>query len=353
MTNAHLSVTTSTTDRQIAVPAPGQRFAPDVEARLAEIDQAAARHVGANRPANTTKAYGGDWTTWLRYCAETGLPPAAVTAGTLVLFVEWAWTQPGWKSGTFKAPSSIDRHLAGIVVTARQQCRLTLDRHVGAEARALLKAKVKAMEKAGEQRGRGPAPALLVSDMERIVPTIPDTVAGIRDLAIMTTHFACAAREHELAAQFDRHVTEDEHGRGLVSDLRVSKTFPRVVQIPYGSRAHLCAVRALRRWREVSRPGPDDPLFRHVHSGGETVLDEGLSAEGIGDVLTRLGERAGLEKRLTGHSPRRGLVTESARAGNDERQAEKQGGWVPGSRVMRTYREDDDGFKENALHGVL
>ncbi|MGW1765008.1 hypothetical protein ACWCQL_13155 [Streptomyces sp. NPDC002073] len=24
-----------------------------------------------------------------------------------------------------------------------------------------------------------------------------------------------------------------------------------------------------------------------------------------------------------------------------------------GSRVMRKYREDDDGFKENALHGVL
>lgn len=244
---------------------------------------------------------------WLRYCTETALPPAAVTTGTLVLFVEWACLQPGWKAGTFKAPTSIDRHLAGIVVTARQEYRLTLDRRVGAEARALLKAKKKAMDKAGEQHGRGPAPALLVSDMERILPTIPDTIAGIRDLAIMTTHFACAAREHELAAQYDRHVTEDEHGRGLVSDLRVSKTYPRVVQILYGSRAHLCPVRAVSRWREVSRPAPDDPLFRQLHSGGETILDNGLSPEGIGDVLTRLGERAGLEKRLTGHSPAGGL----------------------------------------------
>ncbi|MFJ3722721.1 hypothetical protein ACIPYQ_09115 [Streptomyces sp. NPDC090045] len=41
----------------------------------------------------------------------------------------------GWKTGTFKAPTSIDRHLAGIVVTARQKYRLTLDRRVGAEAR--------------------------------------------------------------------------------------------------------------------------------------------------------------------------------------------------------------------------
>ncbi|MEU2718237.1 hypothetical protein [Streptomyces sp. NPDC007205] len=33
--------------------------------------------------------------------------------------------------------------------------------------------------------------------------------------------------------------------------------------------------------------------------------------------------------------------------------ADKQSGWVPGSKVMRRYREADDGFKENALHGVL
>ncbi|MFD5880119.1 site-specific integrase [Streptomyces yangpuensis] len=170
------------------------------------------------------------------------------------------------------------------------------------------------------------------------------------DLDLLSVpHFARATRKHELAAQRDRHITEDEHGRGLVSDLRVSKPYPRVVQIPYGSSAHLCPVRAVRRWHEVSRPGPDDPMFRHVHTNGTTVLDEGLSPEGIGDVLTRPGKRASLTKRLTGHSPRRGLVTEAARAGNDER----QGRWVPASQVMRGYGEDDDGFNENALHGVL
>lgn len=30
-----------------------------------------------------------------------------------------------------------------------------------------------------------------------------------------------------------------------------------------------------------------------------------------------------------------------------------EGGWAKGSKVMRCYREEDDGFKENALHGVL
>ena len=45
--------------------------------------------------------------------------------------------------------------------------------------------------------------------------------------------------------------------------------------------------------------------------------------------------------------------TESARAGNPDAVMEKQGGWAKGSKVMRRYREDDDGFRENALHGVL
>jgi integrase len=347
VTAAPAALTASTT---AAVPAP---FGPEVAARLAEIDAAAARHVEANRPANTTKAYAGDWKTWLRYCAETQLPPAAVTTGTLVLFTEWCWLQPGWKRGTFKAPSSIDRHLAGVVVTARRAYGLPLPRDVGADARALLDAKVTAMERNGEQRGRGPAPALLVRDMERIAPTLPNNDAGDRDLAMMTMHFAVAGREHELAALRDRHITEDDADRGLVVDIRISKTWPRVVQVPYGSRAHLCPVRAWRRWRTVSAPDPDDFAFRRIHSSGTGVMDDGLDPEAIGEALTRMGERAGLDKRLTGHSPRRGLVTESARAGHDDRQAEKQGGWAPGSKVMRKYREDDDGFTENALHGVL
>ncbi|MFF5985488.1 hypothetical protein ACFY78_42380 [Streptomyces olindensis] len=54
-----------------------------------------------------------------------------------------------------------------------------------------------------------------------------------------------------------------------------------------------------------------------------------------------------------GHSPRRGLVTEFSRAKNPDAVMETQGGWAPSSKVMRRYREEDEAFKENALHGVL
>ncbi|MGW3990416.1 hypothetical protein [Streptomyces sp. NPDC004830] len=60
--------------------------------------------------------------------------------GTLVLFVEWCWLQPGRWPGTLLASATIDRRLSGIVVTARHQHRLPLPEDVAEEARALLQA---------------------------------------------------------------------------------------------------------------------------------------------------------------------------------------------------------------------
>jgi hypothetical protein len=334
-----------------SAPAPG-RYDTATEARLDHLDRAATRHVEDNRPQRTRDAYAADWE---QYCTQTGLPLLAVRRGTLVLFVEWCWLQPGRKPGTLLAPSTIDRRLSGVVVTARRQHRLPLTEDVAEEARALLQAKVKNMEKTGERRGHGPAPALLVRHMEKVAATLPRNCSGMRDLALMTLHFAIAGREHELAWLRVRDVTEDPEGRGLIVDLRVSKVAPRKVEVPFGSRAHLCPVRAWRRWKQElgEDVDPDSFAFRRLHNRWHTVMAAGLSPEAIGDVLTRIGARAQLDIRPTGHSPRRGLVTESSRAGNPDAVAEKQGGWAKGSKVMRGYREEDDGFRENAPHGVL
>ena len=361
MTNADLSVTVSTTTRQADTAVRPARFDPTTEARLSQLDHQATAHVENNRPEKTRDGYAADWKVWLRFCAEEDLPPAAVRSGTLVAFVEWCWHQParppkpGREPGTLTAPSTIDRRLSGVVVTARRQYKLQLAEDIAEEARALLKAKVKAMEKTEETRGRGPAPALLVRHMEKIAATLPRNRFGIRDLSLMTLHFALAGREHELAHLRLRDITEDPEGRGLIVDVRVSKVAPRTVQVPFGSRAHLCPVRAWRRWKDElgQDADPDSYAFRAVHNRWKTILDSGLDPETVGDVLTRIAAHAQLDIRPTGHSPRRGLVTESSRAGNPDAVAERQGGWAPGSKVMRRYREEDDGFKENALHGVL
>ncbi|WP_407841844.1 integrase [Streptomyces sp. DSM 116496] len=310
------------------------------EMRLEQFDRdGTLHHAVAGRP--------------LRFCAEADLPPAAVRTGTLVAFVEWCWHQParppkpGSPPGKLTAPTTIDRRLSGIVVTARRRLKLQLQEDIAEEARALLKAKKKAMAKTKETRGRGPAPALLVRHMEKIAAALPENRSGIRDLSMMTMHFAIAGREHELAWLRVRDIVEDPEGRGLIVDVRVSKVSSRVVEVLYGSRAHICPVRAWRRWKEAAAldDAPDGFAFRRLHNRWGTVLQGGLDPETVGDVLTRIGARAELDIRPTGH--------ESARAGNADAVIERQGGWARGSKVMRGYREADDGFKENALHGVL
>ncbi|GGW64829.1 hypothetical protein GCM10010503_47580 [Streptomyces lucensis JCM 4490] len=110
------------------------------------------------RSERTRNGYAKDWAVWSAFCAETGLPLSAVTSSSLVRFVEWLWTQPGWTDGTRTAPSTIDRRLAGTVVTARTEHGVTVERNVARDARRRLRQLVEQMEDSAETRGRGPWP---------------------------------------------------------------------------------------------------------------------------------------------------------------------------------------------------
>ncbi|WP_351229998.1 hypothetical protein [Streptomyces sp. NPDC002133] len=165
-------------------------------------------------------------------------------------------------------------------------------------------------------------------------------------------HFAVAGRRHELAA--NRVHDYAETPGGIQADMRVSKIRPRVVPVPYGSRPSICPVRAWTAWKEAA--GLDDPdgyAWRRLHNRWHTLMEGGLQPESIGDVVTRAGERAGIEIRFTGHSPRRGLATSSRLKGHDQIVIAKQGGWAPHSKVLAGYLEVVDQWEDNALLGVL
>ncbi|MGI5353507.1 hypothetical protein ACQEU8_35820 [Streptomyces sp. CA-250714] len=72
-------------------------------AALEHIDGQAVRAVADGRPERTRRGYAQDWTSWSRFCAASGVPLLAVTSGTLVMFVEWLWEQPG-QAGTAQLP---------------------------------------------------------------------------------------------------------------------------------------------------------------------------------------------------------------------------------------------------------
>ncbi|MFJ6558167.1 integrase [Streptomyces luteogriseus] len=246
------------------------------------------RAVADSRLERTRKGYAQDWASWTKFCNESGVPLLAVSPGTLVMFVEWLWTQPGSKRGTCTAPSTIDRRLSGTVVSARDDHGVKPEDGVARLARNRLKQLVKEMEVNGETRGRGQAPPLLV---DYLGAACPDNLMGIRDRALVLMHFAVADREHELAANRVRDYADTPGG--IQADLRVSKTRPRIVPVPYGTRPSICPVRAWTAWREAAGLGdPDGYAWRRLHSRWHTLLDGGLQPESIGDVITRAGQRA-------------------------------------------------------------
>ncbi|WP_405933638.1 hypothetical protein [Streptomyces sp. NBC_00827] len=178
------------------------------------------------------------------------------------------------------------------------------------------------MEATGETRGRGQA-----APLARISTACPDNLRGIRDRALVLIHFAVAGHEHELA--FNRVRDCADATGGLVADRRVSKIRPRIIPVPYGFRPSICPVCAWTAWKEAAElTGPDGYAWRRLHSRWHTVMDGGLQPGSIGDVITRAGERAGIEIRFTGHSPRRELATSSRFQGHDQIVIAKQSGWA-------------------------
>lgn len=310
----------------------------DVEVRLIELDRAAAEYVREQRPENTKRAYAIDWRDWCAYTRELGIPETTATPGALVGFVRWLELK-GY------APTTMDRRLAGVAVELRQRGAVVNER-VTKSARDALKAYKRRLDEAGETRGRGRAAAVTVRDLRRICAALPDTLAGTRDRAMLLIGFTIAARRSELASLRVDDIAPDE--QGLVVTIRFGKTGGRTVVVPYGSHERTCPVRAWRAWLEASGI-TSGPAWRRIDRHGR-MFAGGMSAEAVGEAITRAGARVGLA--ITGHSLRAGLVTEARRAGHDVKTICNQTGHSPKSGTVYDYIRIVDQWADNAVAGI-
>ncbi|MET8571806.1 site-specific integrase [Streptomyces sp. NPDC004783] len=342
-------------DRPLPVPATTHRpllpadFDDDLRARLAALDAASDEHAADQRPDNTTRSYASDWKTWTAFCAQLGVPPTAATRGTLRAFVKCLWEQQK------RAYSTIDRKLAGVVVTLRRPpYNVLVDPDATRAARELLKDyRKKAAEAEEPERGRGKAPALRIDTLRLIVSKCDTDVFGLRDRAMLLLGFAIAARRAELAGLRLRNIRDDEHG--LLVHVAVSKTDPRTVPVPFGRNPETCPVRAWHAWRTAAGiTDPDRHAFRRIHHTG-AVQSQGLTPQRAGDIITAAGLRAGVEELFTGHSVRSGLATEARRAGKDRKAIAAITGHKDGSKVLDGYMQivDQWGEQDNALVGLM
>jgi integrase len=323
-------------------------FDDELRARLAALDSASDEHAADQRPDNTTRAYAGDWKTWEAFCTQLQIPPTAATRGTLRAFVDYLWNREK------RAYTTIDRKLAGLVVTLRRPpYNVLVDPDATRAARELLKDYRKKADAAEEPaRGRGKAPAMRLVDLRLIVSKCDTDIFGLRDRAMILLGFSIAARRAELAGLRLRNIRDDDNG--LLVDVRVSKTEPRTVAVPYGQHAATCPVKAWQAWRDAAQiADPDRHAFRRIHHTG-SVQPQGLTPQRAGDLITAAGLRAGFEELFTGHSVRSGMATEARRAGKDRKAIAAVTGHADGSKVLDGYMRIVDQWSEqdNALIGL-
>ena len=234
---------------------------------LSDAEIADARdYVEASRAASTLHAYAGDWRRFSGWCHARGAP-ALPAAPALVAVYLSSLAKAG------KAPPSVARAMAAIAHTHKRAGLVAPHR---AEAGALV-----AEALAGIRRSRSEPPdrkeAADADIVVRLLWSIQgDSLAALRDRAVIAFGMALAARRSELVALDVADLAWEP--QGLRVTIRRSKTDQEasgaVVAVPEGRR--LQPLLHLRAWLAAAAI-TEGALFRPLWKGGKKVRDARLS----------------------------------------------------------------------------
>ncbi len=146
-----------------------------------------------------------------------------------------------------------------------------------------------------------------------------------RDKALIATLYDSGARIGEVLGVDVRYVRFDQYGAVIMMN---GKTGARRVRIIGDSIAHLAA------WLEVHPSNqPKSPLFVGLDA---RTAGRRMNYAQARKAIQTAGRRAGIEKRIHPHLFRHSRATELARK-VPEAPLESYMGWVPGSKMARTY----------------
>jgi len=272
----------------------------------------------AGTPANTRRAYQGDWKRFSEWCEAWGHRALPASPQVVILYVTYL-ADPERPGGSQK-PATIERAMAAIshyhkvrgYVPPRQSVHL--QQHIQ---------KVKNALKAAPEQ----APPLLVRHLEKIISRMPATdLVSLRDKALLLVGWAGALRRSEVALLDRKHAVFTPEG--ILLTIGSSKTDQEGagarIPIEPAKNRDLCPVAALRAWLDA-RIGleltPSDPLFSRTYFGGITT--ERIPDWEINEVVKTWARKADIHPdqpgaEFSGHSLRAGFITEAACAGRAE-----------------------------------
>lgn len=309
-------------------------------AELATHDPELARETERRRKKrladSTRKTYETDWARFAAHCARLGRTALPADEETILAHLN-DLAREGLKLGSIRRAYGTIRAMhthAGQRLPTLDGVQNTFDnlaRELGARPRK--------------------AAALTVEDLRRVVPLLPDTLAGIRDRAILLLGFSAALRRSEIVALHIDDVTISDRGADVF--LARSKTD----QIGEGAlvavnRANgaLCPVAAVEAW--IARADlSEGRLFRPVNRWGQIAAR--MHDQHIDRLCKEVARLIGKDPtKYSGHSLRAGLATSAADAGKSL--PEIMGTTRHTSeKVALGYIRHAERFKKSANRGLL
>lgn len=207
------------------------------------------------------------------------------------------------------------------------------------------------------------APALRLTMLLRVFRSLDEhkektpTNTMLRDKALLSLWWAGAFRRSEIAKLQWSFI--DFQQEGVKITLPFSKTDQQGIGIRKGityatKHIEICAVTHLKNWLNAQTDPTRRFVFSRLSYTGNPQDDKPLSDLAIVKILRRHLKNANIPdfQLFSGHSPRRGFVTEAYHAGASSRSIQKQGGWRSES-MINTYIEEDSLFERNATQAVL
>lgn len=270
---------------------------------LINLDKAAKSYLENSLSASTRKFYRIDYGIFAKWCDSLAYASLPATPETIVRFLT-AQAQNGIK------PATLIRRLSAIRMAHETKGYPTPTQHKG--VKAVLKGIKR--EKGIAQKKKAPATAERIESMIVHCPT--DTLAGLRDKALLLLGFAGAFRRSELVA-----LTVDDIERtpeGIKVTIRKSKTDQegqgQIVAILNGTRFRV--VDTLMEWLNAACID-DGHIFRPLKKGGQ-IQNVGLSDRSVANIVKHYAAKAGLTvDDFSAHSLRAGFITSGAAAGAD------------------------------------
>lgn len=336
---------------------------PAVAAVLAALEQGAEDELNKVRPKKTRTGYARDWRLWEEFHAwlaertGTRLPLGVITKGTLVAFTTWLDEVVG------AAPNTIERRITGVTAEARSR-HYDVPKEATEAARRLVRLYRNDEDRMARGRGQAdPATPEHLRRMHRADPVVPrrqgsrrrrreyvlPDLAVYRNRALTKVAWAIAGRAAEVSALDVSHIKLTPGGLE-VHVPSVKGRPPRDDDVAYGEHPDSCPVLAWLAWQGAAELTAG-PAFRAVDQWGH--LGSGrLSPDACRLVITRAGEQAGIDVKLTGHSARAGFITTAIEQGKRPDEVRRQSGHTAQSAVFWEYVRKAQRWHDPVSRGI-